>query len=250
MAATWVDPLFTVQTATLYKTSIDACIAVSKRIANAFAIHEQAVPDLTVRVEPGALLIGGALTEIAAATLGGFVATSANTRIDRVVLDPYTGAATRVAGTQSATPVAPAIPAGKLPLFRVGPFTTTTTQIPNSLITDERLLGLPADSIGGIGTLTDAATIAWDTAVKPISEVTLTASGHTLQPTNLVDGRRYTCWIIQDATGGRTIVFHADILFPLGVRTGLIDTSANAINILEGTARGGKLHASLGKLMS
>lgn len=251
MAATWVDPVFTAQLATTYKTSLDACIAVSKRIANAFAIHEQTVPDLTVRVEPGALLIGGALTEIAAATLAGFVATSANTRIDRVVLDPYTGVASRVAGTQGAVPVAPAIPAGKLPLFRVGPFTTTTTQIPNSFITDERLLGLPADSIGGIATLTDGANIAWDVSAKPTAQVTLGGNRTLDNPTGtIVDGRRYTLFIDQDGTGGRTITFGTNYLFPGGLKTGLLETTTGAQNVLEGTGRAGKIHCSLGRGMA
>lgn len=250
MSATWVDPVFTVQTASAYKASIDADHAVAKRIVNAFNIHEQAVPDLTVRVEAGALLIGGVLTEIAAQTVSGFVATGSNLRIDRVVLDPYTGVASRVAGTPGASPVAPAIPAGKLPLFRVGSFTTTTAVIPNSMITDERLLGLPADSIGGIGTLTDAATITWDAAVQPIAQVTLGGNRTLQNPTNLVDGRRYTLWIVEDPTGGRTITFDTNYFFPLGIDTTLIDTTANAVNILEGTARSGKLHCSLGKGMA
>jgi hypothetical protein len=248
MSATWVDPIFTSLTASAYKAALDGDHAIAKRIVNAFNCHQQTVADLTVRVDAGALLVAGALSEIAAQTVSGFVATSANTRIDRIVLDPYTGVATRVAGTQSATPVAPAIPAGKIPLFRVGPFTTTTTQIPNSFLTDERLLGVPTE-IGGIATLTDAATINWD-ATFPIAQVTLGGNRTLANPTNLVDGRRYSLWIIEDSTGTRTITFGTNYVFPVGIKTNLIDTTAFAENLLEGTARGGKLYCSLGKGMA
>lgn len=76
----------------------------------------------------------------------GFVATSANTRYDIVgiqINDPNAGGAvgnnavlTRIAGTQAATPVIPAVPNSFLPLAIIGPFTTSTTAITNAMIHD------------------------------------------------------------------------------------------------------------------
>jgi len=82
----------------------------------------------------------------ATVSVSGFVATSANTRYDVVgiqINDPNAGGAagnnavlTRVAGTQAASPVIPTIPNSFLPLAIIGPFTTSTTAITNSMIHD------------------------------------------------------------------------------------------------------------------
>jgi len=53
-------------------------------------------------------------------------------------MDIITGAASRVAGTEAASPAAPAIPSGKRSLCQIGPFGVGTTAITNSMITDER----------------------------------------------------------------------------------------------------------------
>lgn len=76
----------------------------------------------------------------------GFVATGANTRYDLIGIqlnDPNAGGAAgsnavfaRVAGTQSASPVPPAAPNSFYVLAIVGPFTTSTSSITNSMIHD------------------------------------------------------------------------------------------------------------------
>lgn len=78
--------------------------------------------------------------------LTGFVATGANTRYDIVgvqINDPNAGGAAgsnativRVAGTQAASPVIPAIPNSFLLLAIIGPFTTSTTAITTAMIHD------------------------------------------------------------------------------------------------------------------
>lgn len=78
--------------------------------------------------------------------LTGFVATSLNTRYDAVVMrinDPTAGGAAgntatieRVAGTQAALPVIPAIGNSMLLLAIIGPFTTSTSSITNSMVHD------------------------------------------------------------------------------------------------------------------
>jgi hypothetical protein len=58
--------------------------------------------------------------------------------------------------------------------------------------------------------LTDAATIATDASSGSNFQVTLTASGHTVGvPTNPFTSQRATWTIIQDGTGGRTLLWNA-----------------------------------------
>ncbi|TWA72029.1 hypothetical protein FBZ84_101299 [Azospirillum baldaniorum] len=112
--------------------------AVAQRIVGPFAPHAQVSPDLTIALDPGYLLNGTTLTEVKAQVVGPFAPPSSGFRIDRVVVDRTTGAASVVAGTaNSLTP--PAIPSGTLPVARV--FTESTTEsIDNSVIVDERAL--------------------------------------------------------------------------------------------------------------
>ncbi|WP_448203352.1 hypothetical protein [Azospirillum sp. sgz302134] len=112
--------------------------AVAQRIVGPFAPHAQVSPDLTIMLDPGYLLNGTTLTEVKAQVVGPFAPPASGFRIDRVVVDRSTGAASVVAGTaNSLTP--PAIPAGKLPVARV--FVESTAQaIDNNSIVDERAL--------------------------------------------------------------------------------------------------------------
>ncbi len=149
-AATPALPDFTSQTASVYKANIDAGFAVADRLAWAFAPHEQDVgspqPDMTLRLEAGAIFDGGTLTEVAAQDTAVITAPSVNPRIDRVVIDRGTGAVSVVTGTEAASPTPPAVPAGKVPVAQVA-LTTGSTEITNSDITDERALGLPGGPI-------------------------------------------------------------------------------------------------------
>ena len=140
-AATPALPDFTSQTASVYKANIDAGFAVADRLAWAFAPHEQDVgspqPDMTVRLDPGALFDGTTLTEVSAQSTGTITAPTTNPRIDRVVIDESTGAVSVIAGTEAPSPSAPAITAGKLPIAQVA-LVVSQTSIDNADITDER----------------------------------------------------------------------------------------------------------------
>lgn len=146
MVAKFVQPNFTTQDAATYKASIDAAVAVHHRLAGPFAAHQQdagsPAPDLTVRVDAGSIWDGTTLAEVAAQTVSGFTIPSAGQhRIDRVVADPVTGAASRVAGTAvtgSPSASAPSIPTGKVPICRVL-ITSANTVITDDMITDERV---------------------------------------------------------------------------------------------------------------
>ena len=138
--ATWQIPNYTVDTGTEYKTNIDGAFAVAARVVDAFSPHEQSTPNMTVRLNAGFLwdVSGSVLTEVAAQSTGTITAPTTNPRIDRVVVDATTGTVSVITGSEAASPVAPAITAGKLPVCQVS-LATSTTQIGNSLITDERV---------------------------------------------------------------------------------------------------------------
>lgn len=135
--ATFLQPDYNTQSGTAYPLAIDASMAVMKRIAAAFAPHAQSTPDMTVRVDAGALQVGVTLTEVAAQNTGTITAPVGNPRIDRVVVDASTGAVSVITGTPAGSPTAPALTAGKLPVAQVL-LQTSSTVITNSMITDER----------------------------------------------------------------------------------------------------------------
>jgi hypothetical protein len=155
MTGTFVQPDFGAQAPSAVKTNIQNCIAAMARLGAAFAPHEQGTPDLTVRIDSGALWVNGALVEKAAQNSAAITAPdSGNTRIDRVVIDAVTGVVSVITGTQSTgTPAAPAITSGKLPVCQVA-LAHSTTAIANGLITDERVMGGGGNSeafaVGGI----------------------------------------------------------------------------------------------------
>lgn len=112
--------------------------AVSQRIVGNFAPHAQVVPNLTLALDPGNLLNGTTLTEVNAQSVGPFAPPASGFRIDRVVVDRGTGAASIVTGTaNSLTP--PTIPVGKLPVARVM-LLPTTDAVTNDAVVDERAL--------------------------------------------------------------------------------------------------------------
>ena len=116
---------------------VDANGIVTSRIAWAFAPHEQSTPDMTVRLDAGSVFDGMTLTEVAAQSSATIAAPTSNPRIDRVVIDRTSGVCSLITGTESASPSAPDIPFGHLPVAQVL-LETTSTEITNAMITDER----------------------------------------------------------------------------------------------------------------
>ncbi|GAB6125037.1 glycine-rich domain-containing protein [Humidesulfovibrio idahonensis] len=123
-----------------FAVNIGHAISAGARIDFAFAPYAQATPNMTVALAAGQFFDGTNLTEVAAQSSGTITAPAANPRIDRVVIDKVTGAASVVAGTEASSPVAPAIPSGKLPVARVA-LTVGMTSITGAAITDERVGG-------------------------------------------------------------------------------------------------------------
>ncbi len=138
--ASYVESNFTTQDSTTYKSAIDGNGSVLARLAAPFAPHAQATANMTVAVDAGAVFTGGALTIVAMQSTGTIAAPISHPRIDRVVIDAMTGSIATVTGTESATPVPPAIPAGFLPIAQVL-LQPGIAGITNAMITDERITG-------------------------------------------------------------------------------------------------------------
>lgn len=113
--------------------------AASADMVEQFKATEAVTPDMTALIKAGKLMYGGTLASQAQQTTSTITAPTTNPRIDRIVIDEQTGAYSIVTGTEAASPSAPAIPTGKLPVCQFQ-LETTTTAITNSMITDERIV--------------------------------------------------------------------------------------------------------------
>jgi microcystin-dependent protein len=153
--STFIQPDYTTQSGTAYPLNIDAAFAALLRMAGSFAPHEQASPNMTVRLDAGHIFAGGGtLTEVAAQSTGAITAPATNPRKDIVYVDRSTGVVGVATGAEAASPADPAIPAGKAPIARVN-LATSTTVIANSILDDIRdlnLLGLASGAITTVGT--------------------------------------------------------------------------------------------------
>lgn len=135
--ATWLRNNFTTQDPATYKATLDGNAAVAQRFVDNFAPRQTTTPAMTITLDPGHVFNNGALTEKTAQTSGTITAPGSNPRIDRAVIDAATGILSIITGTAAGSPVAPAIPLGKLPVAQILLQTSSTT-ITNAMITDER----------------------------------------------------------------------------------------------------------------
>lgn len=90
-------------------------------------------------------------------------------------------------------------------------------------------------------TLTDAATIAWDTESNQVASVTLAGDRTLGAPTNLVDGATYILTVKQDATGSRTLAYNAVFKFAGGTAPTL-STGVNAVDVLTFVSDGTNMY--------
>ncbi|BAP88835.1 putative uncharacterized protein [Burkholderiales bacterium GJ-E10] len=207
--ASFLPTDFTTQDATTYKAALDGNGSVLARLAAAFAPSQQETPNMTMAVGAGALLSWGNVVPVAAQSTGVIAAPVANPRIDRVVIDAGNGVIATVTGTESATPTAPPIPAGFLPIAQVL-LTPGMTGITNAMITDERITGnlQPAGSVRVLAQsavprffVAVAATFTAVTVADNAGNVQLASSGaHGLTATPAVGSNVYVAW-----TGGAGI---------------------------------------------
>lgn len=90
-------------------------------------------------------------------------------------------------------------------------------------------------------TLTDAANIAWNLETAQVAVVTLSANRVLDAPTNMKSGGTYILFVLQDATGTRTLSFNAAYKFP-GGNDPVLSTGANAIDIISFVSDGTSLY--------
>ena len=89
-------------------------------------------------------------------------------------------------------------------------------------------------------TLTDGATLNWDTSLGQVAQVTLGGNRTFAAPTNLVDGGFYSLLIIQDGTGSRTISWNAVFDFTGGTAPTL-STAAGSKDLIAWRSDGTNL---------
>lgn len=78
-------------------------------------------------------------------------------------------------------------------------------------------------------TLSDGATINWDTSANQVTSVTIAGNRTMAAPTNVKDGGMYSLFVIQDATGSRTLTWNSVFKFTNSAAPTL-STGANAID--------------------
>ena len=110
---------------------------VAQRMAAPFAPHPQSPANMTVVVDPGALLKSGVLVETGTQSTATLTRPS-SVRVDRIVIDRGTGLISVVSGTDGSM-APPALPANSFPCARVF-LTSTMPAITADAIFDERVL--------------------------------------------------------------------------------------------------------------
>jgi hypothetical protein len=141
VTGTFVQPDFQSQTGTGYKTNLDNAIAVSAIAGKWFAPHEANPPALSVMVDKGRIHDPTRTPSFAepGPTTVALVAPVANPRVDRLTIDPKTGAIVHYQGVEAVSPTAPDIPVDELPCAQIA-LAVGTGLITNQEITDERAL--------------------------------------------------------------------------------------------------------------
>lgn len=203
--ATYSISNYTTQNPTVYKSGIDGNSRVAQRIVDTFAPHEQAIPNMTVALDAGAIFTGGALTEVAAQNTGTITAPVTNPRIDRVVCNLITGVVSVITGSENVSPVAPAITAGNFPVAQVA-LATSTTAITNNLITDERInnmtiFNLPVKTVTSVSGTPNTLTLDLQGG-RIFSWTTTQAATVTISNADATGIKQsFELWLFQDSTG-------------------------------------------------
>ena len=131
---------------------------------------------------------------------------------------------------------------------------STTTYVGTLTIVGNTTIGVTSSTMNVAGrvsiasanvlsqTLTDAATINWDTSSGQVATVTLTNNRTMAAPTNLRVGT-YILHVIQDGTGGRTLTWNSVFKWTAGVAPTLT-TAANRRDIFSFICDGTNLYGS------
>lgn len=92
-------------------------------------------------------------------------------------------------------------------------------------------------------TLTDAATITWNANLGAVATVTITSTGRTLTPSNLIAGGTYIVFVVQGSGGSKTITTWTNFKWPGGV-VPTLSTAAGAVDIISGVSDGTYIYAN------
>jgi hypothetical protein len=113
--------------------------------------------------------------------------------------------------------------------------------------TDPSVYPLPAVRDGvnvGDVILTDAPFISWNVETSRIASVTLGGNRTLLSPTNHKDGGEYKLLVFQDGTGGRTLAYDSNIVWPGGTAPNLSGAAANSLIVITLVSDGVRLYAT------
>lgn len=119
-----------------------------------FATTEQSTPAMAIDVFDGQYnLDANTFIQQSSQSIGSIPAPSSDPRIDRIYLNKVDGVATRVAGSEAASPTAPAYPADSIPLAQILLY-VGMTEIVSADITDERsmwdIVRPASDTVAGV----------------------------------------------------------------------------------------------------
>jgi len=152
----WLGALNAADNTQIYQ-AISAHIATQMR--GMFAPEPTVPASMVVNLTAGFIPGASTVTQIVAQSTSAFVAPVGNPRIDRIVISRTTGLLSVVAGIPGATPAAPAVPAGAIPIAQVA-LTPTTVAVTAAMLTDER--DLPPLGLGVLAYLGVGAGLALD----------------------------------------------------------------------------------------
>ncbi len=173
MVSPFIQPDMTTQNAVEYKAAIDAAVSVLASSGAGFAPDDGGDSDMSVRVGIGVLFNRGTGNRIVTSPQSAAIAAPAsNSWIVRGYVDEA-GVLSVAYGVAAASPVAPAYPAGSVPVFRVT-VPTGTTQITNSMLIDERAWNSGYGTLKNTFLITSSTTFACPAGAKFLR---LTAAG-------------------------------------------------------------------------
>ena len=240
----------------------------------------QDVPDMTLQVSPGNVYVGNTRVQFAGGNSPAFVAPGVTNRIDELSLNEA-GTLEITEGVAGASPAPPAPVAGSLVICYVYIQSTATSIIayndanathgyiwadarpflwppPQDLTTDAAVtfgrlgLGVAPDldarmiaagqyvsQLNDLGNSTDPMDVDW--ADGNVQAITLVADIATLTFSNEIEGGLYLLVLTQDGTGGWTVAWPANVVWPAATEPTL--SGANKTDVIALVKKGTKFIA-------
>lgn len=164
-----VDAGFAAQ-AQVDKVDVDILVAAhnGNRVISGCAVTAQGLPDMTVAVASGSILVNSVTVAVSSGNVTITAANGTNPRFDLIVVD-NTGTKSATAGTAAANPVFPSIPANSVVLAAVY-VPANDTDIDANQIIDKRVIGTHFGE-GSIEFIMDGGGAVITTGVKGFIEL-------------------------------------------------------------------------------